>query len=600
MGLPPQRIGLLALPEGRRLAPLRTPGHPRVLRLSSGAWSARGTFSAVIGMRNRFGISRGEPLAELISRLVAPAAAWTQPQLADDHVLLVALETIAELGDERAVPYLVIALVTGDGIGTAVAPRVLERLMPRDLAGLVLLETKVRDRGWYGYDGWWPSDRPQLKLYVDEGSARSALRRGLPTAALGLLSMNANGRVRELAVRELAVRNGDADALPFLMLRANDWVTQISSIAFRAIERRCAPEHATALVAVLPLVERLKVQARVDKSELVERIETLLVRSPAGIEALSAAMSGSRDASLRRAVARLGHARGLPLERLEAAVSDRDALVRTQFALTVAQRGTSEQLARWLPRLFADKSPRIRSIAFRAADSRCPAALDEALTPFLFDGNFWLREFARQKLATRGRSDFVRAYGQALERQDTSRVRGTLAGLSEVGTAADAAFGLPYLSCGSSQVRQAALRAVCSLLKQDSVPHLLDALISELGGVSKVASELLRSRNLAVVAAELAPAFASNLPHVRANALVVLAANDKWEALITALERLTDADERVVKTARSILAFWYYFPPNLYSRPTANQRDRLRAALQDVAEDAPALSELVHIIAENR
>jgi hypothetical protein len=131
------------------------------------------------------------------------------------------------------------------------------------------------------------------------------------------------------------------------------------------------------------------------------------------------------------------------------------------------------------------------------------------------------------------------------------------------------------------------------------VPHLLSSLASELGGVSKVASELLRSRNLAVVPAELAPALHSTLPHVRANALVVLAANDKWEALIAALERLVDADERVVIAALAILESWRHFQPNLYSRPTANQRERLRAALRGAPDDAPALSELVHTIAEN-
>jgi HEAT repeat protein len=549
-------------------------------------------------MRNRFGISRGEPLAELLSRLVAPAPAWSQPKLADDHVLLVALETLAELGDERAVPYLVMALVTGDGIDTAIAARALERLMPRDLAGLALLETKVRDRGWYGYDGWWPNDRPQLKLYVEESAARSALQRGLSTAALGLLSMNANGRVRELAVRGLAAVDA-GDELPFLVLRANDWVPEVSSIARRAIERRCTPENAAAFVAVLPLVERLRVQRRVDKSELVEKIETMLVGSANGIESLGAATAGASDVSVRRAVARLAHARTLPLQRIESAVSDRDAVVRTQFALAVAQRGTSEQLARWLPRLFADKAPRIRSIAFRAAESRLPALLDQALTPFLFDGNFWLREFARQKLTARGHTEFARVYGQALEHGDASRVRGAIAGLSEVGSATDAPLVLPYMSRGSSQIRQAAIRAVCSLLKQEAVPHLLNALASELGGVSKVAAELLRSRNLAVVSGELAPSLRSPLPHVRANALAVLAANDRWEALITSLECLTDADERVALVARSILAFWCYFPPNLYSRPTADQRERLRAALRATPAGAPVLSQLVHTIAEN-
>ena len=167
---------------------------------------------------------------------------------------------------------------------------------------------------------------------------------------------------------------------------------------------------------------------------------------------------------------------------------------------------------RWLPRLFADKAPRIRSIAFRAAESKLPASLDEALNPSLFDGNFWLREFARQKLSARGHTDFARLYGQALERRDAARLRGAIAGLSEVGTAADAPLLLPYLVRDSSQIRQAAIRAVCTLLKQDSVPHLLGALASELGGVSKVASELLRSRNLAVVSAELAQASARRCP----------------------------------------------------------------------------------------
>lgn len=143
-----------------------------------------------------------------------------------------------------------------------------------------------------------------------------------------------------------------------------------------------------------------------------------------------------------------------------------------------------------------------------------------------------------------------------------------------------------------------ALETLAELGDERAVPYLVMALVT-VGGVSKVASELLRSRNLPVVAAELAPALQSTLPHVRAHALVVLAANDKWEALSAALERLADADQRVVLASLSILEFWRYFPPNLYSRPTANQRERLRAALRAAPEHAPALSPLIHTIVEN-
>ncbi len=492
-------------------------------------------------------------------------------------MLLVALETLAELGDERAVPYLVMALVTGDGIDTAVAARVLERLMPRDLAGLVLLETKVRDRGWYGYDGWWPGDRPQLKLYVEESSVRSAMPRGLPTAALGLLSMNANGRVRELAVRELASSNA-ADALPFLMLRANDWVSQVSSIAFGAVERRCTPESAAAFVAVLPLVERLKVQVRVDKSELVEKIESMLVGSPAGLEAIGAAMAGSRDVSVRRAIARLALARNLPLERIERAMSDHDVLVRTQFALAVVERGSSEQLRRWLPRLFSDKVPRVRSIAFRAAENKLPIMLSEALTQFLFDGNFWLREFARQKLGSDERS-FADQYAVEIAKGDASTLRGAIAGLGEVGGVDDAGVIVPLTKTGSSATRQAALRALLSIWRAKAVPLFVDALASEYQGVSKVAAELLRTRGLLVFGDDVAPLTHAQAPHVRANALRAIAGIDKWDALISALERAADPDARVVAAAQRILARWSYAPLELYSLPKGAQRERLQAAL---------------------
>ena len=528
-------------------------------------------------MRNRLGIQRGEPLAELVSRLVAPATAWSEPKLADDHVLLVALETLGELGDERAVPYLVMALVTGDGIDTAIAARVLERLMPRDLAGLALLEAKVRDRGWYGYDGWWPDDRPQLKLYVDESSARSALQRGLPTAALGLLSMNANGRVRELAVRGLAAV-GAGDELPFLVLRANDWVPEVSTIARRAIERRCMPENAAAFVAVLPLVERLKVQHRVDKSELVEKIETMLVGSPGGVEAIASAMAGARDVSVRRSIARLAIARSLPLEQIERAISDRDVVVRTLLAQAVVEKRTSEQLGRWLPRLFLDKAPRIRSIAFRAAESKLPTVLDEALEQFLFDGNFWLREFARQKLG-REPKDFAQTYAAAIAKQDPSTLGVALAGLGEVGTPDDAALLVPHTKTGKSRTRQLALRAVFNLLKAKAVPTLAEALGSDSAGLSKVAAELLLTRGLVVFADDVLPHIRAESAHVRANALRAVAGIDKWEALLAALQCAADPDASVATAARRILALWKYVPAVLYSGPKPGQRERLRAAL---------------------
>lgn len=518
-------------------------------------------------------------MAEVLSRLVAPDPGWTtKPKLADDHVLLVALETLAEMGDERAAPYLVMPLTRGDAVDTRVAARVLERLMPRDLAGLALLEGKVRDRGWYGYDNWWPDGRPPLQTYVEAGDARAALERGLPTAAIGLLSANANGRTRELATRALAGVT-DGSELPFLMLRANDWVNEVSGVARRAIKRRCLPENAPGFVAVLPFVERLKAQRRVDKTDLVHQIESMLVGSAAGLDAIEAAIRGAHDTAVRRSVARLARLSNCPLDRIECALSDPDTLVRTQYALAVTERATETELRRWLPRLFADKSPRIRSAAFRAADSKLPDVLSGELPRFLFDSNFWLREFARQKVGLDAAAS-AKLYAGAVAEGSARRLSAAIAGLGEVGGESDAAILLPHTMTGRSATRQVALRAVFALLKAKAVPTLVEALGSKAPGVSKVAAELLLTRGLVVFGDDVAPLTAAAAAHVRANALRALAGIDKWEALIAALERAADTDPSVVGAAQRILKRWAYAPHELYVLPKGKQRERLQAAVR--------------------
>jgi HEAT repeat protein len=329
---------------------------------------------------------------------------------------------------------------------------------------------------------------------------------------------------------------------------------------------------------MLPLVERLKTQRRVDKSDLVEKIETMLVGSPSGIGAIGSAIAGANDVSIRRSIARLALTGNLPLAPIERAASDRDMVVRTQFALAVANRGTIDELERWLPLLFADKAPRIRSLAFRTAESKLPAALADALERFLFDGNFWLREFARQKLGREPR-DFARTYAEAIAKLDPSTLGAAIAGLGEVGTPEDAAQLVPHIKTGKSRTRQLALRAVFNLLKGKAVPTLAESLGSASAGLSKVAAELLLTRGLIVFADDVLPHVQAASPHVRANALRTLAGIDKWEALAAALQCATDPDERVVAAAQRILALWEYLPAVLYSGPNAGQRERLRAAL---------------------
>jgi hypothetical protein len=71
-----------------------------------------------------------------------------------------------------------------------------------------------------------------------------------PAAVLGAISFHDDGHVREAAVRRLvALREGDE--LPFLLLRANDWVEPVRLMAREAVQQRLRPEYAKRFVDCL-------------------------------------------------------------------------------------------------------------------------------------------------------------------------------------------------------------------------------------------------------------------------------------------------------------------------------------------------------------
>lgn len=528
-------------------------------------------------MRNRFGIQRGEAVAELLPQLVQTGALWRTAGLASERVVLPVLSKLAELGDERAIPCLSAVLGADQASIRDAAARAVEKLMPSDLAGLVLLETTIRDRGEYASDAWWPSDRPGIDRYIPERVARAVIGSEPPTKVLGLLSFNPNGHTRELATRALAGTTDDA-ALVFLLLRANDWVPQVSEVARSALVRRCVPERARSFVGVLPLVERLNAQRRVDNAALIAQIETVITGTHVGVAALVAALASETDRDVRRAIARLIAVRAVPIVGFEGAFADKDPVVRTRVVLGALKHCSGTELERWLPQFLLDPAPRIRSLAFQAADAKLPDVLRAVLPGLLFDGNFWMREFARQKMGLE-RKGFAALYAAEIARGDSPKLRAAIAGLGEVGTVDDVAVIVPRTQTGSSRTRQVALRALFGLLKEKAVPPLVDALGSDFEGVSKVATELLLTPGLIAFGDDVAPLTRALAPHVRANALRAIAGIDKWEALIAALERAADPDARVVATAQRILARWTYAPHELYSGPKGGQRERLRTAL---------------------
>lgn len=539
-------------------------------------------------MRLRTTIRRGERLAELLPELVVTGLRWGSPAVAGAPRATALLEEIGSLRDVRAVPYLLWLLSVTDSVVVEAAIRTLDGLMPRDASRLLLLERTVRAAGPSLWDSPWPSDRPSPDRVIPSSRARLLIERGLPLSVLGLVSLNADGRTRELATRSLA-EHKDGDELPFLLLRANDWVPQIADCARRALFNRCEASFAPRFAAALLLVERLSAQRRVDHRELVDAIRRTLTETAQGVQSLIANLGDGNERPLRRATARLVRAAvHFPLAAFASMLNDRDSVVRTDLAAASLQRDRGGDFAARIGACFADPSPRIRMLAFAAAEKDAPGVLEAHLPELLLDPNAWLREFARRKMANRTKADFARIYKSVLLQQPHRSLRAALAGLGEVGSAEDADVALAYVDRGSSPTRQIALRSVCALLGERAAATAVAALANDCVGLSRTATELIVARTVRVLPSDLPGLVSSEHHHVRANTLTALASLDRWEALIAALRGIHDTEPRVVRAAQRILARWERIPVNLYTGPNADQRRRILSALELAGESGLA------------
>jgi HEAT repeat protein len=416
-------------------------------------------------------------------------------------------------------------------------------------------------------------------------------------ALLAVSASHRVGFVRQEALEQLRQR-GDGRAVPFLVMRLNDWVVQVRRTAQAALSRYLLPGFAPFLVAALPLVLALERQRRGEHATMVAAILDLL-RSDDCREALSTGC-GSPDRELRRACYRIalgdtGEDAGL----VEQALGDRDPAIRLW-----AVRRAGQRLDRpWAPglvyRALSDRSVQVRRVALGLLADALPS--DEAgrlLEAALLDDNTSARWQARMLRIRRGPIDLADFYRTALaEARAPARLRGALLGLGESGTAADIAAVTAHLGADPTSVRRAAVRALSGLEADSSTQPFLAALVDPLPGISKEARRALLPRLRYLPIQVLADLIASDrAPHVRGSALALASALSKWDALPLLLEGGGASAPEVAARAGLLLRGWLARYNKSFPLPTPAQVERIEAVWGRVAAAVPASGELGQIV----
>jgi len=180
-----------------------------------------------------------------------------------------------------------VALFAADAISWLVAT-----CSPEDL---LQLDEVVR---WL-YD--WNAGRKWIEMQPEDLSSLPVTERSRG-AVLGIASFHANGHVREAAVRQLSDL-ADGTELPFLLIRNNDWVSEIQRSAKAAVEQRVRDGQFDFSARNLYLLFRLLDKQRAEHSDLVAMVVKQFVQPDHRSKLLEAL--DSSDRYIRRNVFRL-------------------------------------------------------------------------------------------------------------------------------------------------------------------------------------------------------------------------------------------------------------------------------------------------------
>src|SRR6266550_4852871 len=264
-----------------------------------------------------------ESTERLIESLYAKKGLWDRFVQIDPQDEII--RKIADAGELAAIPDLLPILIIGDRKSILASAKAIHHLLqmikPPDF---VRFDEFVRQ----GYADWRVRREPWYVMKPKDVGHLASMGE-MSVSLLGIASCHTNGYVREAAVRELGKTETGAE-FPFLLIRANDWVPEIRSLARDFLLNRIRSDYVHRLMDWLPLALRLSNVGRDDHSAILEVVRGLLASSAAR-EALREGFE-SQDQFVRRFCFQLALNSNEAdlLKVLQRALVERDAQVRKE------------------------------------------------------------------------------------------------------------------------------------------------------------------------------------------------------------------------------------------------------------------------------
>jgi len=491
------------------------------------------------------------------------------PSPAADRDLADALARIAATDEVLAIPQIISLVLDrrpaiADAAGSAIAT-LRKRIAARDVGRFDRMFREPAS-GRPERIAWRPLQPPDL--------ARVAAVTGGP-AVLQFAMCDPSGYVREAAIRRAALCT-DGSEIPFLLLRAADWVPEVRDAAQEALRDRLRADRYHDLIAALPVLDQVRARQRLGSASVLDDIEAWFT-TPDAVAPLLAA-SAAPDRCVRRAAYPRLFASSYADQRsvLAAALGDPDPEIQARTARRLLDAGRAVFLAWSAPLLRASHG---------AIRCRTAQRLDELAQPLpwpdlLLDRHAGVRAIAQARARDAG-VDPADTYRTHVATDHAPKLHAALHGLRETGGGDDDAIVEVFFDHDRPAVRCAALRAFASFRSDDLVDLCLAALMDPSPSVTHAARDLLlaRPRSVSPTAAwarfVAAPTISGQL-----NVLAVLARLGYWDALPYLLRAFLDGTDPIRTAAAGYLARWLARRHRVVTTPSAATLVRLRGLVE--------------------
>ena len=458
-----------------------------------------------------------ESTEKLIESLYVKKGLWDRFVQIDPQDEII--RQIAEAGESAAIPDLLPFLIIGDKRSILASAKaihhLLQMLKPTDF---VRFDEFVRQ----GYPDWRIRREPWY-LMKPKDVGHLASMGEMSASLLGIASCHTNGHVREAAVRELG-KTETGTELPFLLIRANDWVPEIRSSARNFLLNRIRSDYIHRLMDWLPLALRLSNVGRDDHSAILDAVRGLLGSSEAR-EALREGFE-SQDRFVRRFCFQLAlnSNEANLLTVLQRAFVERDAQVRKEAVYklhAILPSGGSKEL---LIRARNDGCMAVRREALHIFAEKYSDEADQEFQSALLDANIAVREEAQYYFQKKGTVDLRAYYSHRLETSNSRQLCAAIAGVGETGVAKDSELVEHFLNNQHSKIRVAALHTIAKLNPDAYLDEFVLALDDASSKVAREAVLALSKKANSVGGQRLWEIFDScRYPHGKRWALFLLA-----------------------------------------------------------------------------